>query len=829
MAELPISDFLRTRLREYDPNFEVRKGTAFNDFLFNPLQYILQPFRDEADELFIAQSLRRILQQDDPDAFDEEKVDDIVANVYVYRYEGGQSSGVARVYYDEPVNREYPTNGVTITGNNSKNYTNPAVFIITEAQMSSQIENGLYYFDIPIISEDLGEDTELDEESLVAVVGDDDVISVTNKEKISGGRDRETNTELIERAKESITVRDLVTGKGINAILFENFPAFLTEVNPIGFGDREMMRDILYNTHVGGKVDIFVKTSNILTTSRDFLGVLVDTTRASKTAAQFELPPSDPAFMGETNIDRTVADPIVTQVKEYSPARFISTVNLSSPVDLSSNQYIRITIDTETKTIRIAGAQESQTSRQEILDSINNAFGVDVAFAYSNTILIQTPTAGKDSLVIVEDPPPSFNSALIPVFGDPAPDSAWTRYGDGPVIFVEDLDYEITDITGEITRLARAVVIADTAPESRGTITGSPASPSDLLVDVTSLGAYASVDVDMVLRILSGPYAGDYRIVEKIDDNNIRLDATFDAVVVLNSIFEVRAGGIKENELIFLDYYFNPVSIDIGKYVQLDEYGRERGIRPGRDDYTISDVAFLRIVSIDAIDAVSGDVLDIDISGEGGYGYGGYGEGQYGVGSSADYRMVVNEPHHRFSAFEDSYIVFRSAYQGYSFRVTYEYVPEIETMHDFCRSDAERVLDGDNLVKHFIPAYVSTIDPIRYSVDETDSSVPTNEELTERVKDYITSVKAGTPLQISDVTQYLLRQVDPNFRYGAFVEPFSLEARIHNLNGVVSITSSATALTVTEEDPFPLDTDMPLTARTSHWIADNIVLERISS
>jgi hypothetical protein len=274
-----------------------------------------------------------------------------------------------------------------------------------------------------------------------------------------------------------------------------------------------------------------------------------------------------------------------------------------------------------------------------------------------------------------------------------------------------------------------------------------------------------------------------------------------------------------------MQFYYNPVSIDIGKYIQLDLYGRERGVRPGREDFTITDIAFLRIVQIEAIDAVSGEPLDLEISGQGGFGYGGFGEGQFGVGSSADYRLVVNKPHERFSAFEDSYIVFNSALQGYSFRVTYDYVPEIENIHDFCRSDKERVLDGDVLIKHFIPAYVSGT--IEYSVDTTDRSIPSNEELQARVGSYIEQVTAGTPLQISDVTQYILRQVDPYFRFGAFVKPFTLEAKIHNTDGVVSIVSDSSALVIPEEDPFPSDTTRPLSARIAHWVAENIEMVRV--
>ena len=916
MAQLPIADVIRTRLQEYDQNFEVRKGTAFDQLFFKPSQFMLQPFRDEADELFIGQSLRRILQQDDPDAFNEELVDDLVANVFVERNTGDRSSGVVRVYYASPVNREYPTQGFTAVGSNSLNYVNISPFAITAEQMSAQIENGLYYFDIPVISQDLGKDTELDEEGIVSVVGDDEVISVTNKSKILGGDDRETNTELIARAKEAITVRDLVTGKGFSATLYENFPSTVKEIQAIGFGDREMMRDILFNAHVGGKHDGWIKTSYVTTKEADFLGVLVDTTRQTLTISQAILTNTDWISLGESSIDRSLGiAPKITEVRPYIAAEYTSPVSMGTPIDLSGNYYVKITIDAETKTVQLAGSTPSTTSRNEIITAINQAFGIDVAFAQADTIRLLSPTQGKDSRIIIEDPD-AGTSALIPVFGDPTPETEWNIEGDGPITFIEGTHYEINDSDGEIRRIVPASNIIDQDPSSTAEVSGisgaipwvgaqtvtsggdtvvlSPyqclilasfADPQqgDKLVisdssvgndgeyyvastDLVNLGGvlnyrritatrrffstedsgtspvqvafptssmtstnpimFALVEQFDILTILGGTgYDGDYRVREVVSPDEIILDGEFSEAIDFTNKFYVKRTGIKNNELVYAEFYYNPLSIDIGKNFILDEYGRERGIRSGREDYTITDVAFLKINSIEIIDPISLEPLGEVLEGVGGYGRGGYGEGPYGIGSGAQYYLRVNDPTTRFSAFEDSYIVIDAAYQGFSFRVNYDCVPEIETIHDFCRSDRERVLDGDILVKHFIPAYVSGT--IQYKVDTTDSSIPSNEDLTDLVKEFINTRPSNAPLEISDVAQYILSQTDPFRKYGGAVYPMTLTAEIHNTDGSTTILEGSSKIEVIEEDPFPLYTERPLTARTLHWLAGDIVLERV--
>ena len=240
---------------------------------------------------------------------------------------------------------------------------------------------------------------------------------------------------------------------------------------------------------------------------------------------------------------------------------------------------------------------------------------------------------------------------------------------------------------------------------------------------------------------------------------------------------------------------------------------------------TITDVSFLRVNSIDIIDPITeeptGEVLALG----GGYGQGGYGEGPYGSGGGSDYYMVVNSPHERFSAFEDSFLVLHQGFVGLSFAVNYDYVPECDTYHDFVRSDNERVLDADILMKHFLPSYVSG--DIEYSVDSTDSTIPDNDSLTVLVKDFINIQRSGTNLELSDIIQFIKRTTDPYDRYSSYVKPFTLTAEIHNADGSTTIISSNDRLIVPEADPFPKDTDKPLTARITHWLADNIVMTRL--
>jgi len=816
MARLPISEFLQQRLEEYDPDFEVRAGTAFYDLFFKPLQYIVQPLRDEADDIQEAQSFLRILNTADPDAFNEEAVDALASNLFVPRIEGGKSSGVARIFYASPVNREWAQGSLIVVGTNGLNYSNIAPFAVTQSDMTLNYTRGSYYYEIAVTSDDPGVDTDLPINGLVAVPNDPDVIFVGNTQPLTGGVDRETNTELIERAKSSIAVKDFVTGKGFNSILFENFGSFLDEVRAIGFGDVEMMRDIVHNAHIGGRVDGYVKTANILATSQDFLANLIDFTRQARLTKNVQLSGTAAYYLGATNLSRGGGVQfIVRQVKPDTAATAQSTVDMFLPIDLSVNSYIKVSVDGTEKTMRVAGSTPSLTTRNEIVAIINNSFGFDVASPVGTTFKISSLEPGKSSSIIISDPSAPLNSALLEVFGL-ATGSTYIYEGDGPLVFVEGQNHEFDDWVGTLKRILGTISVQETSGESTiGT---------NQFTDPT-LDVFDSVSENDILTINSGVDAGDYRVLDvDTGTNTLTLDANLTETAT-SIDYLIRQGGIKDEELLYIEVYYSPLAIDIGKYILLDEETYERGIRPGRENHTIVDVAFLRVSAIELIDPITLEGLGEFLDGSAGFGQGGFGQGPFGVGSKAEYRMIVNEPHHRFSAWEDSYINLSQSLQGLSFRVYYDTVTEVETMHFFSKSDEERVLDGDILIKHFLPAYVSGT--IQYRVDETDSTIPDNEALQELVKSFISSKRSAQSLQISDVTQYIIRTVDPFDKFTSFVKPFTLKAKILNTDGSTTIIISNEELIVPEPSPFPKDTNRPISPKIVHWIGDEIVMERV--
>ena len=97
MAELPVITFIQERLAEADSTLETRDGTGFYDLFVKPQQFMLNPLLSSMETTLIAQSVRRLRNLTDPNAFDETLVEDAVGNVYVTRESGSYARATVRV------------------------------------------------------------------------------------------------------------------------------------------------------------------------------------------------------------------------------------------------------------------------------------------------------------------------------------------------------------------------------------------------------------------------------------------------------------------------------------------------------------------------------------------------------------------------------------------------------------------------------------------------------------------------------------------------------------------------------------------------------------
>lgn len=815
--DLPVLEFIQTRLAEADISLETRKNTAYFDLFIKPQELMLQPILTSLEDLRIGQSVRQIINLDDPDAFDEEAVDDLASNLFVARSLGALARTTVRVFYDIAVDREFPALSAEFQTGSGLSFFNENDFSITADEMALNVDGDLFFADIPVVAQSEGDDFNVEPEDISIFVNDADALSVTNTSAGVSGLPRETNSELLNRTRNSIGVRDFETIKGINAIINEKFPGVFKEIQAIGMGDPEMMRDILFNTHVGGHTDVYLKTPALQTKTFDVLGVVFDETREVSRITNKQLTAldfTDPTSELGTPFIVTNSVVVKEDIVETAATVTSASVPAVTGINLAGKEFIKLTIDGGSAlNIKISGAVPASTQRFEIINSINAAIGLNIAASTGvDKIRLTSPSVGATSELKFEVPDlPRTDGTLelFPVLGVvPA-----TVSGIAATVYTETVDYEVDHTNGKIKKLAGSAILSgDTVvgPNTDGVIT----TGSDTFTTPT-VGEFALVEPgdELIITASTGITPATYIVKEKVDNENVKLldfsPTSPDSAVEYS---------IKSSQVVVISYKFNPLSVDIGPQVILNE-DEDRGIRPGRENFTIQDVPFIDIIRIDEIDSDTLEVISEEpLTPAGGYGFGGYGEGGYGEGAGGDFQFVVNSPPERYSVFEDSMIIFEPPQFGKSFRITFRAAPEVEDVHNLSRNDLERVTGADVLPKNFVPGFVD-ID-IEVKRDPTNTETPDNDALAELVKEFIDSVPAssGSGLEASDIDGVLRDQgID------AVKLPFTMTLTVLNTDGSTTIVTDQNILKLEEPD-LPKETDNFVTPRITHFYARNITV-----
>ncbi len=825
MADLPVIEFIQQRLAESDASLETRKGSAFYDLFVKPQELMLQPLFEALETVLTSQSVRRVESLADPNSFDESLVDDLVANVYIERVSGDYSKTTVRVFYEEPVDREYPALSAEFSSGDLS-FFNEQDILISKQEMALQQSGTLFYMDVPVRSQFPGLAYNVAQGAITGFVNDIDAVTVTNLTAAVGGLSRETNLQVLNRAKNSIGVRDLETVKGINSTLLTKFP-YLKKVRAIGMGDPEMMRDIIYNTHVGGATDIYVKVPSLTEVTKDFIGVEFDTTRKINRSAA--MPVSAKVFSDSA---AALGTPYLVSGSVSVKDDFIDTrastlsadIDPSTGINLTAGAYIKLSVDGGPfEIIKISGSTPAQTRRFEIIGAINAALGVEVAFPAGPTkISLRSPVTGARSrltFAVPDAPRLDATGILFPEvtglgYSPLQSTSSVTLYGVSAVTYIEGIDYEVDYLNGKIIQLADSAILCGKtlydSDQGKGRVI---AGRNEL--EVLSQTAFLQVRVgDMVyVRSSVGIAAGAYTVQEKISGGLLRLLGAFahgDSVQVEFSVVS--------NQTLSVSYQHHPLSIDIGHKV-LGSDGFSRGVREGRTEFTLKAYPLVVITAIEEIDPDTGELLDNSLRPPSGFGGGGFGEGGFGVSGQSDYRLVVNDPTTRFTVFEDSLIALHPSLLGKSFRVTALAAPEIEQIHDFCRNDLERVTGADILPKCFVPAFVDVAIKVRLKGDSDAAKLTT---LQAAASEFIAGLSADSALDASELAAIMEKT--------GLVEsvqiPFLMTARILNTDGSTTIVTSYDLLKVPDGELAKVAANF-VTPRIAHFFPGNVSVGEI--
>lgn len=252
-------------LSELIPNLNLRKGSPLRSLVIAPAaaQYAL--LRVEGDNLRKSLSLENI----DTSGFDESVIESFIENFLVTRNQGSKSSGILKVIVTEAKSYNISTSLVFTKGDLEFSPVSTSVYQVNGSSLGNKdlyfdANLGAYFALVPVESSQVSSAViTANEEFLLSPSSfiDESYDSAESYQDFSVGKDVETLTEFRDRAKNSLTVRDLVTKKSISTVLPEEFPQ-ISDIVVSGYGDVEMVRDLVLpqGVHKGGDVDVYVRT-----------------------------------------------------------------------------------------------------------------------------------------------------------------------------------------------------------------------------------------------------------------------------------------------------------------------------------------------------------------------------------------------------------------------------------------------------------------------------------------------------------------------------------------------------------------------------------------
>jgi len=240
-TDLPA--FIEARLRQEFPDLAIGRGDATTDILKNGVTLLFDPVVREIQRVRGSMSMR------DPSTLTLDEAAALGANVFNSPATGDLSRGQVRLYFSSPQKITVsPSNFVT--SRSGLHFFPARIQSIRVEEMLLNVEGSLYYFDVSLVAEKAGSAYDIGPDELVVIANLPAVVRLTNKRRFRGGQPAETAEEFIDRAKQEMSERSLVTLRGIAATLSDAFSE-VARLAVVGHNDPEMQRDVLRGGSLG--------------------------------------------------------------------------------------------------------------------------------------------------------------------------------------------------------------------------------------------------------------------------------------------------------------------------------------------------------------------------------------------------------------------------------------------------------------------------------------------------------------------------------------------------------------------------------------------------
>lgn len=272
--DVDLEAFLVERLETEIDDVDVGPFSAMRDLVIRAFVSMAEPLQREIEGVKLTQSLNNY------QTMTRAELNALLGNYFTSLQEGLRSSGTVRLFFPSPQSVTV-TPATQFSTGGGLNFFPTIVQAISSTQMSFQQEGDLYYFDVLVQAEASGDAYNVEANEINSVAGIGSVTRVANRARFTNALNEETKEEAVTRTQNSITIRNLITSRGVAFVIPENFPQIDT-LQVIGYGDPEMLRDVVRGPteisqipggisgrdeldlvmgeliHIGGQTDVYV-------------------------------------------------------------------------------------------------------------------------------------------------------------------------------------------------------------------------------------------------------------------------------------------------------------------------------------------------------------------------------------------------------------------------------------------------------------------------------------------------------------------------------------------------------------------------------------------
>jgi hypothetical protein len=272
--DVDLEAFLVSRLETEIDDVDVSPFSAMRDLAIRAFTVMAEPLQREIEGVKLTQSLNNF------QSMTRAELNALLGNYFTSLQEGLKASGTVRMFFPSPQSVTV-TPATQFSTGGGLNFFPLTVQTISSTQMSFQQEGNLYFFDVLVQAENSGEAYNVDIGEISSVSGIGSVTRVTNRSRFRNALNEETKEEAVARTQNSITIRNLITERGVGFVIPANFKETDT-LQVIGYGDPEMLRDVVKgpteisdipggisgrddldlvlgeSIHIGGQTDVYV-------------------------------------------------------------------------------------------------------------------------------------------------------------------------------------------------------------------------------------------------------------------------------------------------------------------------------------------------------------------------------------------------------------------------------------------------------------------------------------------------------------------------------------------------------------------------------------------